>query len=142
MLRNIVNQHDNLIREKIPATEKKLFGLIKTKKPLVDFHRPELIVTQRGGQPDNPNRYLKYSITADAILGFIAHNRQFLDDRDGSGGHGDVRFVAGNGDNTELKMEADLREMSKFDGELLDYDDQETSHEGVCYGITINRCES
>lgn len=137
MLRNIVNQHDNLIREKIPATETKLFGLIKTTKTLVDFHRPELIVTQRGAQSDNPNRYLMYPITAAAILEFIALNRQFLDD---SGGN--VKFVAGNGDNSELQMEADLREMSKFDGELLDYDDQETSHEGLCYGITINRCES
>jgi hypothetical protein len=139
MLRNIVNQHDNLIRDKIPAYETKFF-FIKTALPLVDFYRPELIVTQRGAQSDNPNRYLMYPITAVAILEFIANNRQFLDDNKGES---DVKFVAaGDGDNTNLKMEADLREMSKFDGELLDYDDQETSHEGLCYGITINRCES
>mmetsp|Transcript_14078 Transcript_14078/g.19774 ORF Transcript_14078/g.19774 Transcript_14078/m.19774 type:complete len:465 (+) Transcript_14078:86-1480(+) len=131
-LRALVREHDRLIRDGEPAKEKVAFFFEK-EKPLVDFYRPELIVTQRGAQDDSMNRYFKYPITSASVLEFIQNNRKLLDDSEG-----DVK-LGDNPNETPLKMEELLEQQARYDGEMIDYDDQFTDKEGLVYALTVNR---
>lgn len=135
-IRRVVNDHDRLIRDGKPLSEGFL-GL--RKKKLVDMYRPELVVTQRGAQDDDPNKYMNYAVTGPALIEFLSNNRQFLkQDEEG----GDVEFQELNEKSEnlpELYTERKIDTLSKFDGEIVDYFDQTTNKYGFVYGITINR---
>ena len=139
-----MNEHDDQIREGKPAKNKKRFGFIPAgKKPLVKFDTPALVVTKQGAQEKNQNRFLKYPITAVAIKSFLEKNRNLLKVDDGGG---DILFQDDEKERAKpssgfvpLTAEAKMEQLSKFDGELLDYDDKLSAKEGLVYGITINR---
>ena len=66
----------NIVRENHETTKKKFiwFGEEKEYK----FDTPALIITQEGAQEKSANAYLKYPITPNAILEFVAKNRRLL----------------------------------------------------------------
>ena len=127
-LRKIVQEHD-----KIEGDPKKM------KDPIVNFKRPELIVTQRGSQIQNENRLFKYSVTAAAISEFVRLNRNFLKE---TARGGDIEFVVDGDNHTKLALEDTLNEFAtNIDGEIIDYDDQFTQNSGLVYGIVVNRSQ-
>lgn len=103
------------------------------------MYRPELVVTQRGAQDDDPNKYMNYAVTGPALIEFLSNNRQFLkQDEEG----GDVEFQDLNEKSEtlpELYTERKIATLSQIDGEIVDYFDQTTNKYGFVYGITINR---
>jgi hypothetical protein len=136
-IRRVVNNHDSLIRENEPL-KKGITG--RREEPMVDFYRPELIVTQRGGQDDDPNRYMNYSVTPAAMTEFLSNNRQFLKQSEEGG---DVEFQqldAKSEDLPKLFTEKTMEAASeRFDGEIVDYMDEKTNKFGLVYGIVLNR---
>lgn len=139
-IRRVVNDHDRLIRDGIPKTKKKylFFG---EELPMVDMYRPELVVTQRGGQETMEEQFLKYPITAIAIKEFLENNRNFLAQNSATGG--DVTFNISDKQSSELPPLYEEQRMAEvarlYDGELIDFDDELTSNGGLVYGVTINR---
>lgn len=136
-IRRVVNNHDNLIRNGVPAKT----GLLGLKTlPLGDFYRPELIVTQRGGQDDDPNRYMNYAVTADAILEFLSNNRNLLKEDEETGKEIEFQQLdTKSEDLPKMYTESNIESLSRFDGEIIDYDDEDTNADGLVYGITLNR---
>jgi hypothetical protein len=142
-IRNVVNEHDNQIREGKPAKTKKRFGFIPGKdKPLVNFDTPALVITKQGAQEQDRNLSLKYPITAAAIKSFLERNRNLLKEDSG----GDIQFqddekkrAKPSSDFDALSCEKGMAVLSQFDGDLLDYDDRLSTEDGIVYGITINR---
>jgi hypothetical protein len=110
----------------------KWFGHNKKDKPLYDFMIPALIVTQDGGQPDR-GRYLKYAITAQAILKFLVRNRKLLkQDEDDN-----IVVEESKVEHPPLDFEKQLKSLIalKQDARITEFDDQFSSSELV-YGIT------
>jgi hypothetical protein len=133
-LRNLVKEHDRVYRKGVPAKDKGGFlGFNKKDKKLVDFDTPAHIVTQDGAQPDR-GRYLKYDITAQAILKFLELNRNLLkEDKDG----GDIVLDESEGENPPLAFETKLRKFIGLgqDARIIEFDD-EFSSKNLVYGIT------
>jgi len=131
-LRKLIKEYDRAIREGIPAKEKgNFFGFNKKDKPLVDFDTPALIVTVKGSQEDR-GRYLKYDITAQAILKFLELNRKLLKDE-----NGDIVLDESEVEHPPLKFEKELRDLidRRLDARITEFDDQFNNNELV-YGIT------
>jgi hypothetical protein len=135
-IRRVVATHDNDLRNSKAARK----GLFKLKRlPLVNFYRPDLVITQRGSQDDDPGRFMKYSVTGAALLEFLSNNRQYLKQNEKGG---DVEFQqldAKSEDLSKMYTEDNIENFQKFDGEIVDYMDEETNKFGLVYGITINR---
>jgi len=130
-LRNLINEYDSAIRKGVPAKDKgNFFGFNKKDKPLVHFNTPALIVTNDGAQ--DRGRYLKYDITAQAILKFLELNRNLLKDE-----NGDIVLDESEGEHPPLDFEKELRSFIGYgyDARITEFDDQFNSNELV-YGIT------
>ena len=135
-IRKVVMEHDNKTRGGVPEKE----GFLGRKeKPLVDFYRSDLIMTQSGSQRNNPNRYLKYPVTLDAMLEFLGNNRHLLKDSKEDNAFEFQQLATESKALPELVTERELETLSIFDGEIIDYSDKKTNKEGLVYGITINK---
>ena len=143
-IRDVVNEHDHQMRQGKPAKTKKRFGFIPgAEKPLVNFNTPALVVTKLGAQIVRHNFFLRHSVTADMIRKFLQLNRNLLKEPNGGG---DISFQDDEEERAKpssgfepLTLEERMVELSRFDGELLEYDDRLSNKDGIVYGITINR---
>lgn len=113
--------------------EKKSFFQRLFPKKEVEFYRPELIITDKGAQQKNGNRYFNYAVTPAAIKLFIENNRKFFKEEGA-----DLEF-----DETEktkpFKFEGALDEAIKDNMKIIDYDDAfSTDKGGLVYGLVVN----
>jgi hypothetical protein len=133
-LRNLVNKHDRAVNNGVPNKDKGNFLGFNIKEiPLYDFDTPAYIVTQHGSQADR-GRYLKYDITAQAILKFLDLNRNLL--KDDKNGNMEVEEKS-EGEHPPTGFEKLLRTLieRKQDARITEFDDQFNNKELV-YGIT------
>jgi hypothetical protein len=133
-LRSLINKHDRAVRKGVPAkTKGNWFGRNKKDEPLYDFMTPALLVTQDGAQPDR-GRYLKYDITAQAILEFLELNRKLLKQEEKTG---NILVEESKVEHPPLDFEKQLKSLIalKQDARITEFDDQFSSSELV-YGIT------
>jgi hypothetical protein len=135
-LQNLINENDRAVRDGKPAKTDGFIGFYKKDKPLVDFNTPARIVTQDGSQPDR-GRYLKYDITAQAILKFLELNRKLLNDENEKGKKGPIVVDESDVEHPPLAFEKELRKIIalNLDARITEFDDQFSGKELV-YGIT------
>jgi hypothetical protein len=136
-IRNLVYEHDRNIRTirnmPYPAKGGGFFGFNKKDKPLVNFNTTALVVTDEGSQ-DERGRYLKYDISAQAILSFLEQNRKLL--KDGEDG---IEVDESEVDHPPLAFEKQLTNLidMHIDARITEFDDQFSGKELV-YGITTD----
>jgi hypothetical protein len=138
-IRKVVKKHDiNINRGKPKKT-----GLFKRKTlPLVDFYKPNLIMTQMNEEEERiiHNTYMKHSVSFQNILEFLKHNRQYLKQND-IGGNIEFQHLTDKKsmDLSKMYTEKTIESLSRFDGEIVDYMDKFTNKYGLVYAITLNR---
>lgn len=85
----------------------------------VTFDTPDLILTQRGAQDKDKNKFLKFTLTPDAINSFIEKNRKFFEETQGDG---DWKFDESVTEKTEpFKLENKIKEETKENFKIVDY---------------------
>jgi len=130
----------------------------------VEFHRPELIITDKASiQKINMHRNLKHPVTAAALKLFVEENRKYLVlDNDGYGGFqfntdwrnfgepvqgwfGRTSEYTHDKENEKERLwfQQKLQEQVEWGAEIIDYDDTYVvgDNEGLVYGLILNKAK-
>jgi len=133
-IRDVTNNHDEEINNQLTVEQKK--AKERNGFKFAAFDRTTLILTDRAqGDKHSESSSLHYPITAAAILTFIQLNRHLINDKLGFRKEGINKQP---GDFPELKIEAQLQTLGKFDAEIWEFDDRFEKSELV-YSIIVNK---
>lgn len=129
-MRNIVKTNEGQIR-------KRRTGFFSSEEYKVAFDTPALILTQKGAQEIDENKFFKYVITPDAIKLFIEKNRKFFNEPEGGG---DWTFDNSGTEKEEpFVLEAGVKDIMQDNLKIVDYDDEFTTNDGgLVYGVVVN----
>jgi len=129
-IRNIVKTNDGM-------TKKKKTGLFRREEYKVAFDTPSLILTQKGDQEEDENRFFKYAVTLNAIKLFIEKNRKWFKEPEGGGDWTFDKSVSEK--TTPFIFESVVKDVMQENLKIVDYDDEfSTDKGGLVYAVIVN----
>mmetsp|Transcript_37059 Transcript_37059/g.68640 ORF Transcript_37059/g.68640 Transcript_37059/m.68640 type:complete len:471 (-) Transcript_37059:166-1578(-) len=129
-IRNIVKTNDG-------KPKKKKTGLFRREEYTVKFDTPALVLTQKGAQEEDDNKFFKYTVTPDAIKLFIEKNRKWFKEPEGGGDWTFDKSVSEK--TTPFIFESEVKGVMQDNLKIVDYDDEFSTDEGgLVYAVVVN----